>query len=115
MRKKVILFFAMIIMFVTSICVLTGCEKGKDNKNVAPLVGSWEYQGGGYTYIFNEDLTGEYKFGNSSMKFTYEDKGEQVAIKYENTTSPNEFRYKIDNGVLIIKDSFDNDVRYYKK
>lgn len=112
MKNTKKLFSLICIAFIAiATLTLTGC--GKDNKNTKPLVGSWEHSG--YTYKFNDDNTGAYMFYTTEMKFTYEDKGDKVSIKYENATVPSEFEYRIEGNKLIIKDSFGKDVEYTKK
>lgn len=79
------------------------------------LVGSWEYQGGNYTYTFNEDGTGAYDVGSSVMKFTYEATDTTLSILYEGNTSPLKLDYVINGTVLNVKDSFGNDTLYNRK
>ena len=103
---------ATIITFI--ITLLTGC--GNSNS----IVGTWEYYDGTNTksevyYTFNRNSTGSYTYYNDTKEFTYEDRGNKVVISYEGTTSPNEFDYSIENGVLTIKDSFGSDVKYKRK
>ena len=67
-----------IITLIMILCfgvLLTACNK---NEAKASIVGSWETSG--YTYTFNSDKTGSYKYGEAEMKFTYEDDGEKVPI-----------------------------------
>jgi major membrane immunogen (membrane-anchored lipoprotein) len=103
-KKK--LFFVAIILFAL---VLVGCGKSKKS----PIIGSWDYSG--FVYVFNEDMTGSYTAGGTEMKFTYEDDGEKVTITYEGNTKGSTYEYKVEDDKLIIKDSFDNEVEYYKK
>lgn len=114
MKKTV---FKMII-FTFSICTIlmfSGC--GKETK---PIVGTWNYYDGKNTnsniyYTFKEDMTGSYTFSGASRNFTYKDDGKTVTIKYEKDTNAGKYDYKIDKGILTIKDSFGSDVKYKKK
>ena len=101
-----------IIAFV--ITLLAGC--GNSNS----IVGTWEYYDNGSTrsdmyYTFNKNNTGSYTYYTDIKQFTYEDRGNKVVISYEGATSPNEFDYSIENGILTIKDSFGSDVKYKRK
>ena len=80
------------------------------------LLGSWEYQGGGYIYTFNEDGTGTYDIGaESPMIFTYEATDAALSILYDGNTEAMELEYSIDGNVLNIKDSFGSDTLYNRK
>lgn len=94
--------------------IMTGC---KDSKSI---VGKWGYYDGKNVkddvyYEFGKDNKGSYSFYGSNMKFTYEDKGNKVSIKYDGNTSASEFEYSIDKDTLTIKDSFGSDVIYKRK
>ena len=111
--KKIFKGFLVVVAFVFALA-LTGCT----DKN--SLEGNWYYLSGeslsdNIYYSFKADKTGEYNYAGSIMKFTYEDDGTKLTIKYETATVANEFEYKIDNGILTIKDSFGSDVTYKKK
>ena len=82
---------------------------------IAKIIGSWEYETGGYTYTFNDDGTGSYAVGENKMEFTYKDNGKAVEILYTGNTDASTYEYKIDGDMLIIKDSLGNDVKYKKK
>ncbi len=79
------------------------------------ILGSWEYESGGYTYTFNEDGTGVYDLGTSTMEFTYEVTDTQLSILYTGNTSPMVLEYEIDGNKLNVKDSFGKDTIYIKK
>ena len=80
------------------------------------LVGSWEYETGGYTYTFNADGTGTYDVGTDTpMKFTYTDDGSKLSILYDGNTAPFETTYSIDGNKLNVKDSMDKDTIYIRK
>ena len=75
--KKIFKNLLVVFVFVFVIVGVTGCgDKG--------LVGSWKYRD--YIYTFNEDKTGDYSFGNTKMKFKYEDDGKKVKITYDGNT-----------------------------
>ena len=80
-----------------------------------PIVGSWEYESGGYTYNFNADGTGTYDVGSTVMNFTYELKGSVLSLLYEGNTDPLELEYEISGDTLNVKDSFGSDTIYKRK
>lgn len=88
----------------------TATTTGKD-----ALVGSWEYQSGGYTYTFNADGTGTYDISGNVMKFTYEATDSKLSITYEGDTSPMTLDYSINGKVLNVKDSRGADTLYNRK
>lgn len=88
----------------------TTAATGKD-----ALVGSWEYQGGGYTYTFNADGTGTYDISGNVMKFTYEATDSKLSITYEGNTAPMTLDYSISGKVLNVKDSNGADTLYNRK
>ena len=91
-------------------------EAESSEEEAAGLVGSWEYETGGYTYTFNADGTGTYDVGSGDpMKFTYTDDGTNLSILYDGNTAPFESTYTIDGSKLNIKDSFGSDTIYKKK
>lgn len=79
------------------------------------ILGSWEYESGGYTYTFNEDGTGVYDLGTSTMEFTYEISDTELSILYTGNTDPMVLEYEIDGNKLNVKDSFGKDTIYIKK
>ena len=79
------------------------------------ILGSWEYESGGYTYTFNEDGTGVYDLGTSKMEFTYEVTDTELSILYTGNTDPMVLEYEIDGNKLDVKDSFGSDTIYIKK
>ena len=106
--KKSILAIGIILILATFMLVLTGCEGEKG------LVGKWAY--GSFVYTFNADKTGTYDMGAATpMKFTYEDRGDKIAITYEGNTEPLVLEYRIEGKALIVKDSFGLEVKYDKK
>ena len=124
MKKKILL----LVMIVLCGVILTGCKSeladnntnssqttNESKKSDNSLVGSWEYESGGFVYTFNKDKSGTYDTAGTKMKFTYEVDGNKLSILYEGNTDPFETTYKIDGNTLTIKDSLDNDVKYIKK
>lgn len=121
MKKKLV---AAMLISVTSLALIAGCgakagtstgQEAASAAEAATIVGSWEYESGGYTYNFNADGTGSYDVGDTVMPFTYEDKGDTVYIIYDGDTAGSDSAYRIEGNTLIIKDSLDNDVKYNKK
>ena len=79
------------------------------------LVGSWEYESGGFTYTFNSDGTGVYDVAGTEMKFTYTAENSVLAISYEGTSAPMELNYELNGDTLNVKDSGGNDTIYHRK
>ena len=111
--KKALKTLVVVVALVLTLA-LTGCQ------DINSLTGNWYYYDGSSLrdniyYTFNADGTGGYTYSGSTNKFTYEDDGTKVSLKYENATIANEYEYKIEDGTLTIKDSFGSDVIYKKK
>ena len=75
------------------------------------IVGTWEYENGGYTYVFNNDGTGEYV----GKAFTYTVDGNKISILYDGNTAPFETEFSIEGNKLNVKDSLGDDTIYIKK
>ncbi|MBQ7505030.1 MAG: hypothetical protein IJT79_06925 [Ruminococcus sp.] len=86
-------------------------EASADNK----LVGSWEYESGGFTYTFNDDKTGVYDVAGQKMNFTYEADGSTLSILYDGNTAPMELEYELSGDTLNVKDSTGSDTIYKRK
>ena len=124
MKKIIALLLAVCLMAALVACgetkpaettETTAAETAETAEAAAPsLVGTWEYEGGGYTYTFNADGTGNYDVG-SDMPFTYTDDGETVAITFEGSTAPMELKYTIEGSKLTVIDSLGSPVVYNKK
>lgn len=112
--KKILSVLVAFIVLAGVLFTFTACGDKKGGSS-NPIVGSWKYQGGNYTYVFNEDGTGKYEFGGAAMEFTYEIKdGNKISILYTGNTAAFESEYKIDGDTLNIIDSFGNDTIYKK-
>lgn len=108
--KKLLL----VLVLVLGVFALTGCDKKENNKN--SIVGTWEYQfGSDYVYTFNDDLTGTYKVGSTTMEFTYKIECNQLSILYKGNSTPFTTDFSIKDNVLNVKDSYGNDTLYNKK
>ena len=79
------------------------------------LVGSWEYESGGFTYTFNEDGSGVYDVAGTKMKFTYTAENSVLSITYEGSTAPMQLEYVLSGDTLNVKDSGGNDTIYHRK
>lgn len=79
------------------------------------LIGSWEYESGGFTYTFNADGTGTYDVYGEVMNFTYTDNGSSIEMLFDDVDTPSTYEYSIEGDALTIKDSFGEDVKYIKK
>lgn len=127
MKKSILKIAALLVCLLITVFPLTACGgSGSPDNNtssnvdnagseVATLVGSWEYESGGFTYTFNEDGTGNYDAGGTEMEFTYTDNGDSVEILYTGNTTASTFEYTISGDTLTIKDSFGEEVVYKKK
>ena len=96
-------------------CASTETSTGSGDANADPIVGSWEYESGGYTYTFNADGTGNYDAAGTVMNFTYTTEGDTLSILYDGNTAPFETQYSIDGDKLNVIDSLGNDTIYIKK
>ena len=111
--KKILKKLVLCSTILCAIIFITACGKNT-------IVGTWNYYKDGKVtdniyYTFEKGNKGSYTYGNNIYKFTYEDRGNKVVIKYENNTKENEFEYSIKDGILTIKDSFGSDVLYKRK
>ena len=79
------------------------------------LVGSWEYESGGFTYTFTEDGSGVYDVAGTKMKFTYTAENSVLSITYEGSTAPMQLEYVLSGDTLNVKDSGGNDTIYHRK
>ena len=79
------------------------------------LVGSWEYESGGFTYTFNSDGSGVYDMAGTKMKFTYTAENSVLSITYEGSTAPMQLEYVLSGDTLNVKDSGGNDTIYHRK
>ena len=114
--KKILKGVLLTIVLCVSIVTLSACNKGgsEDSKSKNPLVGSWKYQGGNFTYTFNDDGTGTYDASGNNMEFTYKTDGNKISITYTGNTAAFETEYSIDGDTLNVKDSLGNDTLYKK-
>ena len=85
------------------------------DSNRSPLVGTWEYEEGGFSYTFNADGTGTYDVFGEVMNFAYTDNGDSFAMTFEDADAPTTLAYSIDGNTLTVKDSVGSDVKYIKK
>ena len=90
-------------------------EAAKADASDSDIVGSWEYEGGGFTYTFNDDGTGVYDLVGSQMKFTYTAENGVLAITYEGADAPIELEYELSGDTLNVKDSMGSDTIYKRK
>ncbi len=78
------------------------------------IIGTWEYEEGGFVYTFNANGTGTYDAFGQIMKFTYTADGAVLSITYEGSPAV-DLDYELDGDTLNIKDSFGNDTFYNRK
>ena len=79
------------------------------------LVGSWEYESGGFIYTFSSDGSGVYDAAGTLMKFTYTAENSVLAITYDGSDAPMELEYELNGDILNVKDSVGNDTIYHRK
>lgn len=108
--KKITVIAALSLVLVLA----TACGNSKS------IVGTWNYYNGATVsndiyYNFEKGNEGSYTYSGNTRKFIYEDRGNKVSIQYDGDTMASEFDYSIDDGILTIKDSFGNDVKYKRK
>ena len=115
--KKTIKAFAIITVLFAVMFALTGCQKFKKDakKSSNTIVGTWKYDGGDYTYHFNEDGTGDYSYYSAKMEFTYKTEENKLFITYNGSTAAFETEYSIDGDTLNVKDSFGKDTIYRRQ
>lgn len=65
-----------------------------------------------FAYNFLQDGVGYYSLSDGKKDFKYKDIGGAVIIHYLTDTFPSTFEYRIEGDLLVIKDSFGNDVKY---
>ena len=116
--KRIIAIGAVLTVLVFAVSCAkngNGGNNGGDTKSDS-IVGTWEYESGGYTYNFKEDGTGTYDLGNGTvMEFTYTAEAGKLSITYTGNTSPMELDYVLDGDTLNVKDSFGSDTIYKRK
>ena len=106
--KKSLKSLLAVVAIVVGIFAITACGDKK-----VTLVGKWAHDD--YVYNFKEDKTGSYTAFGTELKFTYEDKGDKIAFRYDGNTEDLVLEYKIEGKTLTIKDSFGEDVEYIRK
>lgn len=79
------------------------------------IIGTWEFELGGFTYTFNDDGTGKYEVVGGLMTFSYEADGSKLTLNYDDGLPSAELEYSIDGDTLNIRDSAGNDTIYHKK
>lgn len=93
----------------------SAAETAKADAAESGLVGSWEYESGGFTYTFNSDGSGVYDVAGTQMKFTYTAENSVLSITYEGSTAPMQLVYVLSGDTLNVKDSGGNDTIYHRK
>ena len=93
----------------------SAAETAKADATDTGLVGSWEYESGGFTYTFNDDGSGVYDVAGTQMKFTYTAENSVLSITYEDSTAPMQLEYVLSGDTLNVKDSGGNDTIYHRK
>lgn len=93
----------------------SAAETAKADATDTGLVGSWEYESGGFTYTFNDDGSGVYDVAGNQMKFTYTAENSVLSITYEDTSAPTQLEYVLSGDTLNVKDSGGNDTIYHRK
>ena len=93
----------------------SAAETAKADATDTGLVGSWEYESGGFTYTFNDDGSGVYDVAGTQMKFTYTAENSVLSITYEDTSAPTQLEYVLSGDTLNVKDSGGNDTIYHRK
>jgi hypothetical protein len=95
-----------IVLVMAALCSLVACGgKTQVDENAAPIVGKWEHESGGFTYEFKADGAGAYTIeGDEAMKFTYEDDGKSLSIKYDGDTAASGHEYSIEGDTLNIQE-----------
>lgn len=92
----------------------TTTATASDSDAQKAIVGTWEYQGGGFTYTFNEDGTGVYDVSGTLMNLTYTITDTKISIAFDGSSSM-ELDYQLSGDKLNIKDSLGEDTIYIRK
>ena len=118
-----------VLLVLTVIIPVTGCSKNSDTLDENSLTGTWEYSdeenGIGAVYDLKDDGTGTYTMKVGDQEVIYELKYEandgHLFVTYvnndlftENDVFDNEFSFK-DTDILIIKDSFGEELTFVRK
>ncbi len=90
-------------------------QKQASKNTSSSLVGTWNWEGGVFAYVFKKDGSGVYKTGSERYYFTYKTKGNKIIIKHTDVKNLTKLKYRIEGKKLIIKDSSGDDVIYIKK
>ena len=96
------------------------CEWEADSERTAsPLIGTWEYEEGIFSWTFKDDGTGlwAYKAGASEgdMKFWYHDNGDSVMISFDGWMNGTDYKYTVNGNKLILCDAGGNELVYVKR
>ena len=109
--KKIITVLLALSLGVISFSGCTKKDPPKEPDN--PIVGEWEYEGGGYVYIFRPDGTGTYNYLEYSQDFTYETEGNVLTLSFEDS-DPRSLEFKLDGDTLTLTNN-SGDVVYNRK
>ena len=114
-KKKLIIGCAVGAVIV--IAIIVGIIIAVVNNQPKGLVGSWSAEGyPSFVYNFDKGNRGSYEAFGGKREFSYEDKGEEVEIKYDGDTVAGKYKYRVEEGKkLIITDSFGSEVKYNRK
>ena len=85
--------------------------------NKEKIVGKWmaidsAYE---YYYIFNKDKTCSYEMVGARLDCTYYEKDDELIISYKGTDRKYTFKYRFEDGKLIIQDCTGKDNKFIKQ
>ena len=105
MKKHNLLILTILLLFLT-----TGCGKKS-------IIGKWKSYDtkDEYYYIFNKDNTCSYEMTVARLDCTYEINEDQLTILYNGNEKANNFKYRFDGEILIIKDENNNYSEFIKQ
>lgn len=124
-KKLVVVIAAVVAALVALGIILMVVFKG-GKANLANLVGTWRQQGEAYIYEFKSNGTGSWREEDvePAQNFTYnvttqsDSNGKNkdvIEFKFENSDKSLYLPYRLDNGKLIIADSFGKEIVYDKE
>ena len=117
-KMKCIKLLIVFILLLTTIAMVTGCEKKQDVKseakneeNSASIIGTWVDEQETYKYEYKEDGTAI--MNGKEAKYTIE--GDTLTIKYDDTTKLYNYKYTLNNTSLTLENEEGTKYVYVKK
>ena len=114
MKRKPLSLAIKITIILLSGMILFACSSEKASK--PSILGSWEsIEAPGCFYSFEEENRGFFDSNGLIMNFTYKTDGNKVEITWEGSADPQIWQFKVENGLLAMKDLDSDTMLTYKK